>query len=80
MKREIKLTHAVLTPASVFWPHRDECQGKFVLMGSNEHNDDVRTSLIVSINDNKVETCNTIYVVEQLAGLANWKEASGHVQ
>lgn len=80
MKREYKLNKAEIVPATYYWPHRDECQGKFVLLGTNEQNVDVRTSMIVSINGNAVETCNSIYVVDRLTGLGNWKEDSGHVR
>ena len=80
MKREINLVKAELTPASLFWPHRDECQGKFVLAGINEHGEPVRTSLILGIKGNAVETCNSIYMVNELSGLEQWKEESGHVK
>ena len=80
MKREYKLNKAEIVPATDYWPHRDECQGKFVLLGTNEQNVDLRTSMIVSIKGNTVETCNSIYVVDRLTGLGNWKEDSGHVR
>lgn len=80
MKREYKLNKAEIVPATNYWPHRDECQGKFVLLGTNEQNVDVRTSLIVSISGNAVETRNSIYVVDRLTGLGNWKEDSGYVR
>ena len=80
MKREYKLNKAEIVPATNYWPHRDECQGKFVLLGTNEQNVDLRTSMIVSINGNAVETCNSIYVVDRLTGLGNWKENSGYVR
>ena len=80
MKREYKLNKAEIVPATNYWPHRDECQGKFVLLGTNEQNVDLRTSMIVSSKGNTVETCNSIYVVDRLTGLGNWKEDSGHVR
>ena len=80
MKRKYKLNKAEIVPATNYWPHRDECQGKFVLLGTNEQNVDLRTSMIVSINGNAVETCNSIYVVDRLTGLGNWKEDSGYVK
>lgn len=80
VKQSRPIYKASLIPATDIWPHRDECQGKFVLLGTNEQNVDLRTSMIVSINGNAVETCNSIYVVDRLTGLGNWKEDSGYVK
>jgi hypothetical protein len=64
VKHTYPIFKAELVPATNYWPHRDECQGKFVLLGTNKFGEGVRTSLVVagSIAEGWVETCNSVYI------------------
>ena len=65
VKQSRPIYKASLIPATDIWPHRDECQGKQVLIGLATFGQNIRTSLVVagSVEEGWVETLNSVYII-----------------